>query len=118
LLQGRGAPPDVTITIAFARADRRATADAPLDVLSTSRPLAYVAALGGLALITIGFGGARYGMWTAPTGIRPEARSWCGGRTHPRCVEALLVKIRIWVAPGALVMAFASCAGSAVSPRF
>lgn len=49
------------------RAERPAGgAGTPVDVTAGLRPLAFVAAFGGLALFVIAMAGATYGMWTAP----------------------------------------------------
>lgn len=49
------------------RAERPAGgAGTPVDVTAGLRPLAFVAAFGGLALFVIAMAGATYGMWMAP----------------------------------------------------
>lgn len=62
----------------------------PSDPLTVLRPLAYVAAFGGLSLFAIALGGAYYGMWTAPA-AEPVAGAFKGTIIETAFVTACYV---------------------------
>lgn len=61
-----------------------------MDVTATLRPILYMAAIGGFALIILGIAGLHFGQWRPPT-IEPIARLLAGNLIEPLMVFTMYV---------------------------